>query len=201
MSEAAVAQSRGSISKTFDRHLPGEAGIWIFILGDMLIFSLFFCVFTYYRALDVNLFIESQSKLNQNFGAFNTLLLLSSSWFVVMGLQAVRKNRALRASRLFGLGLMCGIGFSIVKFFEYGEKIRHGIYLTTNDFFMYYYIFTGIHFLHVIIGMAVLIFLILKARKGNFTAHDIQTFEAGAAYWHMVDLLWIVLFPLLYLVK
>ena len=183
------------------RHLPGEAGVWIFILGDMMIFSLFFNVFIYYRALDVELFLKSQTALNQHYGAFNTLLLLTSSWFVVVGMHAVRKNMSRMATRLFSGALICGIGFGVIKFFEYGEKIRHGIYLTTNDFYMFYYIFTAIHFLHVIIGMAVLIFLIVKARKGNFSAGDVQTFESGASYWHMVDLLWIVLFPLLYLVK
>lgn len=184
-----------------NRHLPGEAGVWIFILGDMMIFSLFFNVFIYYRALDVDLFTQSQTNLNQHYGALNTILLLTSSWFVVIGMHAVRKNMANLAARLFTGALLCGLGFGTVKFFEYGEKISHGIYLTTNDFYMFYYIFTAIHFLHVIIGLAVLIFLILKARKGSFTSGDVQTFESGASYWHMVDLLWIVLFPLLYLVK
>lgn len=181
--------------------MPGEVGIWVFIFGDMMVFSLFFMVFLYYRALDIPTFMSSQALLNLNYGAVNTILLLTSSWFVALGLHSARIAKSKLASQLFSLAFLCGIGFGLVKFFEWGEKIRAGYTLTSNDFFMYYYIFTGIHFLHVIIGLGVLAFLIVKARAGKCAADDIQTYESGGAYWHMVDLLWIVLFPLLYLVK
>ena len=184
-----------------ERHLPGEEGVWIFILGDMLIFGLFFCVFMYYRVQSPELFVESQSSLNQHYGALNTLLLLTSSWFVVLGVQAVRENMGALAGKLFAGAFFCGLGFGVVKFFEYGEKISQGVTLVTNDFFMYYYVFTGIHFLHVIIGMGILIYLWRKSDAVSFVQSDVRNFESGASYWHMVDLLWIVLFPLLYLVK
>ncbi len=183
------------------QHLPGEAGVWVFILGDMVVFALFFAVFAYYRSLDIPLYTQSQSTLNQNYGAINTLLLITSSWFVVLAVQGVRKNKNTMARLFFGLGFLCGAGFALVKILEYREKIQHGITMMTNDFYMYYYIFTGIHFLHIIIGLSVLVFLLLKTKQHSFTTKDIQTFESGAAYWHMVDVLWIVLFPLLYLVK
>ncbi len=181
--------------------LPGEEGVWVFILGDMVVFALFFAVFAYYRSLDIQLYTESQSTLNQNYAAINTLLLLTSSWFVVLALHKVRKNKTTMARLFFASGLLCGVGFALVKILEYREKIQHGITMMTNDFYMYYYIFTGIHFLHVIIGLSVLMFLLLKTKQDSLTIKDIQTFESGAAYWHMVDLLWIVFFPLLYLVK
>lgn len=183
------------------QHLPGEAGIWVFILGDMVVFALFFAVFAYYRSLDIQLYTESQSTLNQNYGVINTLLLLTSSWFVVLAVQGVRKNQNTMARLFFAAGFLCGSGFALVKILEYREKIQHGITMMTNDFYMYYYIFTGIHFLHVIIGLSILMFLLLKTKQYSFTTKDIQTFESGAAYWHMVDVLWIVLFSLLYLVK
>ena len=183
------------------RHLPGEEGVWVFILGDMMIFSLFFCVFTYYRSLDPGLFVQSQAHLNQKYGAINTLFLLASSWFVVLGVHSVRDLDGRIAPRCFALAMVCGLGFSFVKILEYSEKLRAGITLITNDFYMYYYIFTGIHFLHVIIGMVVLVFLWKKARAGLSGPKDIMFVESGASYWHMVDLLWIVLFPLLYLMK
>jgi len=183
------------------KHLPGEGGIWVFIFGDMMVFSLFFLVFLYYRNLDIETFTAAQSLLNQNMGAANTILLLTSSWFVAMGLHFCRKGVTDAAAKLFGAAFACGVGFGTVKYFEWGEKIRAGHTLTSNDFFMYYYIFTGIHLLHVVIGMAVLIFLMQKARRGQCAAGDIQIYESGGAYWHMVDLLWIVLFPLLYLVR
>jgi len=183
------------------QHLPGEAGIWVFILGDMVVFALFFAVFAYYHSLDIQLYTESQSTLNQNYGVINTLLLLTSSWFVVLAVQGVRKNQNTMARLFFAGGFLCGSGFALVKILEYREKIQHGITMMTNDFYMYYYIFTGIHFLHVIIGLSILMFLLLKTKQYSFTTKDIQTFESGAAYWHMVDVLWIVLFSLLYLVK
>lgn len=188
-------------AKTGGKHLPGEEGVWVFIFGDMVVFSLFFLVFLYYRNLDIPTFTASQALLNLNWGALNTALLLTSSWFVALGLHAARKSLAALASKLFSLAFLCGVGFCLVKFFEWSEKIQAGHTLTSNDFFMYYYIFTGIHFLHLIIGMGVLAFLVVRARAGKCAAGDIHVYESGGAYWHMVDLLWIVLFPLLYLVK
>ena len=196
-----VAVTSTSQRPKAERHLPGEEGVWIFILGDMLIFSLFFCVFMFYRVNDPILFTESQSQLNLHFGALNTLLLLTSSWFVVLGVQAVREDFGTFARKLFGGAFLCGLGFCVAKYFEYGEKIGNGVTLVTNDFFMYYYILTGIHFLHLIIGMGVLVYMWRKSNNSKFNQGDIRNFESGASYWHMVDLLWIVLFPLLYLVK
>lgn len=198
-----ISESKTDLKNIRDdeKHLPGEAGIWIFIFGDMLLFSLFFLMFLYYRNLDIDTFVSSQSLLNLNLGAVNTLLLLTSSWFVALGLHAARKAQSDSAAKLFSLAFLCGLGFGFVKYLEWGEKIRAGYTLTSNDFFMYYYVFTGIHFLHVIIGMGVLAFLVAKARAGKCLSEDVPTYESGGAYWHMVDLLWIVLFPLLYLVK
>ncbi|MEX1667407.1 cytochrome c oxidase subunit 3 family protein [Zhongshania guokunii] len=188
-------------SLTKEKHIPGEAGIWIFVLGDMFIFGLFFVTFAYYRSFDLELFQSSQAQLNQNWGALNTVLLLTSSWFVVLGMSAVRKGLRGMARKCLSLAWLCGLGFGIVKIFEYGEKIEHGINLTTNDFFMYYYIFTGIHFLHLIIGMGVLTYMILRLRHNKPLKDDLALLESGATYWHMVDLLWIVLFSILYLIK
>lgn len=193
-------------------HVPGEVGIWVFILGDMLIFGLFFIVFVYNRGLNSDVYLQSQATLNQNYGAINTLFLLASSWFVAMAVDDMRSKVVRLAPLFFTLAMLCGLGFGVVKIIEYREKISAGITLTTNDFYMYYYIFTGLHFLHVLIGMGVLVFLWLKARAAVQRSTDrpitkkenekeMMLIESGASYWHMVDLLWIVLFPLLYLMK
>ena len=203
-----------------EAHIPGEVGIWVFVLGDMLVFGLFFTVFTYYRGLNTDLYLQSQASLNQNYGALNTLLLLLSSWFVVMAVSDVRNSvnknswvnkdgsaqehpgpQSKSAPTLFMLAFLCGLGFGVVKIIEYSEKISAGLTITTNEFFMYYYIFTGLHFLHVLIGMGVLVFLWLKARGGVSGESDLVLMESGATFWHMVDLLWIVLFPLIYLMQ
>lgn len=182
-------------------HLPGEAGIWIFILGDMSVFGLFFATFMFYRGENPALYTSSQALLNQNWGAINTLVLLLSSLFVVIALNAWRAGRITLSRRLLVAALICGLAFVGVKYFEWGEKLRAGISITTDEFFMYYFVFTGIHLLHLVIGLGVLGFLIGLTRRPCAGAKDTMLMEGGACYWHMVDLLWIVLFPILYLVK
>lgn len=186
--------------QTRNQYIPGEVGIWVFVLGDMMIFALFFCVFVWYRADDPVLYAESQALLNQNYGAINTVLLLLSSWFVVMALTGARQGMGVVVPRLFAGAWLCGFGFAVLKVIEYSEKVGQGLTLTTNDFFMYYYIFTGIHALHLLIGLGVLTYLIIRSHGGGRGPSDISVFESGATFWHMVDLLWIVLFPLIYLV-
>ena len=183
--------------------LPGEAGIWFFILGDLLIFSVFFAVFLYYCNEDVALFNASQTQLNQGIGVLNTLVMLSSSWFVATAVHCVRFGWLRSGWKLLLLAFVCGVGFIVIKFFEYSEKIAAGITLTTNDFFMYYYIYTGIHGIHVLIGLGVLVYmtLLLRSRRSGLTADELQNLESGAIFWHLVDLLWIVIFALLYFVK
>lgn len=170
-------------------------------MGDMVIFALFFAVFVYYRGEQPSLFAQSQSQLNVHYGALNTLLLLTSSWFVVMGVNAARQLKNAQSAVLFILAILCGLGFSTVKFIEYSEKIAAGITMTSNDFFMYYYIFTGLHFVHVMIGMVILIFVVRALLISKVHSNDMSFIEVGASYWHMVDLLWIILFPLIYLMK
>ncbi len=182
-------------------HLPGEAGIWVFIFGDMMVFSLFFITFLVGRGQNAELFDRSQTHLSQTFGALNTFFMLSSSWFVAMAIRAARRNLGKVTPILFMLAFCCGFGFGVVKFFEYSEKIHAGLTLNTNDFFMYYYMFTGIHMMHVLIGMGVLATLANYSWSGGFDANKIKNLESGGSFWHVVDLLWIVLFALLYLVK
>lgn len=186
-----------------ERHLPGEVGIWMFIFGDMMVFALFFNVFIFERSKQIDLFVESQTKLNLNYGVINTLLMISSSWFVALAVRAARRNLGKHSPTFIALAFANGLGFVLIKFLEYGEKIQHGITLTTNDFFMYYYMFTGIHFLHVLIGLGVLAFTFNYTRKikGGYEQKNLAVVEVGATFWHVVDVLWIVLFPLLYLVK
>ena len=182
-------------------HVPGEAGVWIFILGDMCVFALFFLTFMYYRDANIAMYTASQANLSLNWGAINTLLLLASSWFVVLGLNAMRKQFMPLARRCYSAALACGLLFVLVKFFEWGAKIQAGHTLTENEFYMFYYVFTGVHLLHVLIGIGVLSYLIVLCGRGQTAADGEAFFEGGSAFWHMVDLLWIMLFPMLYLLK
>lgn len=189
---------RQSVSRPSEPHVPGEAGVWVLILGDMTIFGLLFAVFTQARMSHRQEFTVSQETLHTTIGLLNTVLLLVSSFFVVLAVQAVRSGRRERAPTLFVAALLCGIGFAVNKVFEYGVKLHDGLTPATNDFYMYYYILTGIHALHLVIGMCVLVFLWYVTR-GSSRSPKIALVEGCASYWHLVDVLWIVLFPLLYL--
>jgi nitric oxide reductase NorE protein len=181
--------------------MPGEEGVWILIFGDVMVFSLFFLTFLYYRGQQIPLFHASQLQLNRGCGALNTVFMLSSSWLVATGVQAAREGRPRAPPICFLLACGCGIGFAVVKCIEYGDKVRAGITLNTNEFYMFYFMLTGIHFVHVLIGMVVLLLLTRSTWSGRHDQKTIRNLESGASFWHLVDLLWIVLFPLLYLVK
>lgn len=181
------------------RSLPGEGGVWVLILCDLMLFTVFFLSFLHARGQDPASFVVAKEHVNQAFGTFNTILLLCSSWFVVMGIHSARRDAARAASRLFITAAGCGLGFAVVKMFEYREKLLAGIVPNTSEFFNYYYFMTGLHFLHVLIGVPV---LIAMSQYGRFDAPfktKIGYLECGASFWHLVDLLWIVLFALLYL--
>lgn len=183
------------------RHLPGEEGVWLFIGGDLVLFTLLFCVFLNMRAEQPDVFADGRAQLNQACGLVNTLLMLTSSWLVATAVRAARRQLASGVTAAcFAGALACGAGFWIVKGVEYGEKLSAGITLATNDFFMLYFIYTGLHLLHVTIGMGVLTWLIVYSKSGEFGAGKMRNLESGASFWHLVDLLWIVLFALLYLV-
>ncbi len=187
-------------------HVPGEPGIWIFILGDMTLYAALFGSFMIDRRSDVATFNASAAMLHTSIGAVNTLLLLTSSLFVALGVRSVRERMLPQlAPLLFGLALVCGAGFVFDKYLEYSGLLRQGLVPTTNTFFIYYYVLTGIHLTHVLAGMCVLVYLWRVARSSLTApverARLVRGVENGASFWHVVDLLWIVLFPLLYLVR
>jgi nitric oxide reductase NorE protein len=182
------------------RRLPGIEGVWVFVFADMTVFAVMFCCFMWDRHKEQALFESSRQALSLNFGGFNTLLLLTSSMLVVFAVNAVRQRRNQWAPALFGLAACCGAAFITSKVLEYSQKLNAGIGLQTNDFFMYYFIMTGIHLGHVAVGTIVIAVLALKS-KVHVLDGSPAIYEAGATYWHMVDLLWICIFPLLYLVR
>jgi nitric oxide reductase NorE protein len=183
------------------RRLPGVEGVWVFVMADMTVFAIMFGSFMLGRHHNPALFEASRHALNPNFGGVNTLILLTSSWFAALALDAVRKSRFGLAQHFIGAAFLCGVAFMVSKAIEYTEKLNAGISLLTNDFFMYYFTLTGIHLFHVVAGNVVLAVLWIKARSRSFDPKRPVVLECGAIYWHMVDLLWIILFPLLYLVR
>ncbi|PKO89840.1 MAG: cytochrome-c oxidase [Betaproteobacteria bacterium HGW-Betaproteobacteria-12] len=173
--------------------------IWAFITADVLAFALFFVLFMAERGRQVALFDQSSLQLDANLGLLNTLILITSSWLVALGVEAARHGNRLALRRWLLLAMLVGAGFAVTKFIEYSAKIGHGITMLSNDFFMFYFALTGIHFLHFLVGIGVLLMLWMQARDRELAGSFMVWLESGGIYWHMVDLLWIVLFPMLYL--
>ena len=193
MSSGAAEASRG--------HIPGEAGVWLLIFGEMTFFTALFANFLHARHSDVAGFAAGQAELSRTIGVVNTLLLLTSSLFVAKAVAAVKRCDTVRAPRLFAVGLACGLGFIALKGIEYTELIAHGIAFDSHPFFAYYFGLTALHLGHVLIGAALLAGLTATARRELDKPSHFALAESAGCFWHMVDLLWIVIFPLLYLVR
>ncbi len=181
--------------------LPGDLAIWFFIMAEMLVFGVFFIVYVFVRSNNVELFNTYQLELHRIAGVINTIALITSSYFVAMGVYAIRKNDIKQTGMMLLLGLATGGIFLIVKIWEYSHIFGSGIHLSTNTFYTFYISLTFFHFMHVILGMVILAALYYYLRQGKYTAEDHHGIETGASYWHMVDLLWIVLFPLVYIIR
>jgi nitric oxide reductase NorE protein len=182
------------------RRIPGEAGLWIFVLGDMTVFALLFGVFLYERHGQAAVFAESREDLGLAFGATNTLVLLTSSVFVALAVQAHRDRRARLASRLVAGAGACALVFVCLKGLEWSSLLADGHDPGSNDFFLYFFALTGLHLVHLLLGAVGLAVLWRTVRKEVRGDRDTLVVEVGASYWHMVDLLWVVIFPLVYLV-
>jgi nitric oxide reductase NorE protein len=173
--------------------------MWVFVLGDLVIFGSYFIIFMIYRNQERDLFLASQQHLSLDIGALNTLVLLASSWFVARSVQLTRAGDYARAMKLTVGGGICGVAFMLIKAFEWSSKIAHGYTFPSNDFFMFYYMLTGVHLFHVALGLVFLGVVFFELR--NPRLRRVSMVETGATYWHMVDLLWVVIFALVYVMR
>jgi nitric oxide reductase NorE protein len=186
---------------TAEPRLHGDLAVWLIILAELLTFGIFFLLYAFARAREVALFNASQRTLDLNSGAINTVLLITGSWCVVRAVNAVRRDQSVIGARWLLAALGCGVGFVCFKLIEYSAKLDAGIDMSTNTFYMFYIMLTAFHFFHVIAAMIFLLILWFKTRQGAYGRHNHHALETGAAFWHMVDLLWIVLFPLVYVMR
>jgi len=180
---------------------PGDLAIWIFILAELLVFAIFFATYAFTRSNHVALFNHSQLSLNTNLALINTLALITSSYFVVRAVAAIREDKTRLCIHWLIAAVMMGFIFLVVKVIEYHHHYHNGINLRTNLFFMFYFSLTFFHFMHVILGMVILSAVAIKARQGHYSSTDFTGVETGACYWHMVDIVWLILFPLIYIMK
>lgn len=181
------------------RRFPGQAAMWFFVIGDLWIFACYFACYVFDRGQSPDLFLLGQYSLNLGLGAFNTILLLTSSLLVALCVEAVRANTVARARYLLLLGGGCGVVFLMVKALEWYGKISTGLPAGAGEYFLYYFMFTGLHFLHVSLGLVILTLVYRELTHAKQPQVDFV--ESGAIYWHLVDLLWIIIFALLYLMR
>lgn len=181
--------------------LPGDLAMWIFILAELLVFGVFFAGYAFARRYNVELFNQYQQTLNRDIGAANTIILITGSLFVVLAVQAIRDNRVLPCRNWLLAAIGTGLLFLILKSVEFADKFAHGISLSTNTFYMFYLSLTFFHFMHVILGTVILAAVAWKTQHGAYSIINHTGVETGASYWHMVDLVWIVLFPLVYVIR
>jgi len=177
-----------------------KLGIWCFLATEVLLFGALFTAYTIFRVKDPQMFHSEYLKLNRIFGAVNTVVLICSSLTVALGIAAIRqgKQRMLRVCLI--LTIILAAVFLGVKYAEYSEHIARGELPGTNNFFSLYYMLTGLHAIHVCGGMIALSIMLVLAWKGKFSAEYHNPVEITGLYWHFVDLVWIYLFPLLYLI-
>lgn len=180
--------------------LPGDLAIWFFILAELAVFSALFITYAFVRSFNIEVFNEGFEHLNRMAGMVNTMALITSSYFVVRSVDAIRRDNNKACVAWLLAALAAGMVYVVVKLWEYAGAVEAGYGLSTNTFYTFYFLVTGFHFAHVLLGMVILAAVALKAAKGGYSASDHFGVETGASYWHMVDLAWVVLFPLVYVI-
>ncbi len=183
------------------RYPPGDLVIWIFILAELGVFALLFAAYAFTRLQHVEMFNHFQHTLNQDAALINTLALITSSYFVVRAVAAIRENYARVCTYWLLAAMAMGMLFLVIKSLEFIHHYSLGVTLHSNTFYMFYLFLTFFHFMHVIMGMIILAAVAIKAACGGYTATEYTGVETGASYWHMVDLVWLILFPLVYVMR
>jgi nitric oxide reductase NorE protein len=181
------------------RSMPGVEGFWVFVAGDLAIFTLMFVTFLVARDGDVAGYDAARATLDVDRGGVNTLVLLTSSACVATALARLRAGASASARHWIAAGLAGGLAFVVLKSTEYPAAVSVGHTPAESDFFVYYIALTAVHLGHVIVGCLVL--GLYWARLRRPAASDPVGFQTAAAYWHLVDFLWLVIFPLLYLLR
>ncbi|BBE15953.1 cytochrome c oxidase polypeptide III [Aquipluma nitroreducens] len=197
-----------------DPHYDQEAsklGMWLFIFTELLLFGGLFLVYSIYRFLNPEAFRLAGEELNLTIGAINTVILLVSSMTIAMSTSSLQKKNKGLTIFLLEVTIMLALIFLINKYFEWGVKFEHGIWPGSQHlvnemskgeilFFGLYFVMTGLHALHIIVGMIIIIVALNKVQKGIVNENRPSLLENAGLYWHLVDLIWIFLFPLFYLI-
>lgn len=218
-----VAHHFATAQQQFD---AGKLGIWIFLVTEILFFSGLFCAYAVYRAIHPEIFIYAHQYLDKNLGALNTAVLIFSSLMMAWAVRCAQLDQRRGLVACLAITLVCASVFMGVKYVEYSQKWRHGLLWggwfrpaeaaqapahgppaehsppprDTGIFFSIYFLMTGLHGLHVLGGMGVIGWLLAGALAGQYGSEHFAPVDFVALYWHLVDMIWIFLFPLLYLI-
>lgn len=187
-----------------------KLGMWLFLFTEVLLFGGMFLVYSVYREMNAADFHEAGKEMSVAIGAVNTVILLTSSLTMALSISAI-KNRAKNLSVLYqAVTMLLGLVFLVNKYVEWSDHIHHGLYPGSSEllamshgtilFFGLYYVMTGIHGLHVLIGMGVIGFVLVLTLRSKVSGEDYVKLENTGLFWHLVDIIWIYLFPLFYLI-
>ncbi|MCQ4245422.1 cytochrome-c oxidase [Stutzerimonas decontaminans] len=183
------------------RRLPGDLAMWFFILAELTVFAILILAFAATQMLNPQLFSESRAALDSSIGLALTLSLLTSGLFAALAVEQVREARSGRATLLLLAALGSSCVYVVLKLNEYSHLAGLGLGMEHNTFFTLYWILTGFHFLHVLLGMVILGWLAMRCRRGAYGPDEHSGLESGVLYWHMVDMVWVLLFPLVYVLR
>ena len=195
-----------------------KLGMWAFLVTEVLTFAGLFCAYAIFRAWNPDMFISAHKALDVYMGGTNTIVLITSSLTMALAIRNIQMNNNKAAIINLSLTLMFAATFLVIKYFEYEHKFHCGhlpgmyyspliapdcMSISGNNphvFFSIYFMMTGLHGIHVVAGMVLIVWLIIRTSKGHFTSDYFTPVEIVGLFWHLVDLIWIFLFPLLYLI-
>ena len=188
-----------------------KMGMWLFLFTELLLFGGMFLIYAVYRFQYPEQFHLAGMELNTTIGTINTIILLTSSLTVALSITALQKGNKALTVIMLSITILFAVFFMVNKYFEWSAKFSHGIYPGSDEmlnkqngeilFFGLYYMMTGLHGLHIIIGIIILAVILGFVIKDKITSTDLVKLENSGLYWHLVDLIWIFLFPLFYLIQ
>jgi cytochrome c oxidase subunit 3 len=194
----------------------GKLGMWIFMAQELLFFSGLFCAFGFVRYMYPSMMAQAQTSMDWRLGGINSVILLISSLTMSLSVRSARSNNRCGTIRYLVLTMICGVAFLLIKATEWSMHFHEGYYpgkffhplpdapvqdSMAHVFFGLYYVMTGMHGLHIVIGLGLMCWLLIRASRGEFDSENYVSLENTSLFWHLVDIVWIFLYPLLYLAK
>ena len=179
---------------------PGGVLVWLIVGLELITFGAGIGVFLYQKGAHPAEFAAGATALNQSIAFANTLILLTGGWSMAMAIAAIREGSLMDGRKWMSITIATGIGFLLLKGFEFSEKIQHGATFGDDSFHTIYFALTGFHFLHVLAAVVILLYLRFALKRGRYTSEDYFDIESGGIFWHMCDLIWLVLYPVIYLI-